>query len=242
MKKEKNKILFLLLATLIIMLIIYFIINKPEYYFPKRENYNVYGIDLSYYQGDQIEWDTLLYGNDLPIEFVFLKASEGITLQDKMFEEYSKELIKRNVCFGAYHYFVADISGSEQAKNFLNSISNVKVKLPYVIDIEKYTDRDVAIKNLNTFIQTINNEKDHEIMIYTNVSTYYDLIVGNDLDHLPLWIASYRIDEPQLPKDFLFWQYTDRGRLKGINTKIDLNVFNGSYNGWIKYKKACGCQ
>jgi len=41
----------------------------------------------------------------------------------------------------------------------LNSISNVKVKLPYVIDIEEYTDRDVAIKNLNTFIQTINNEK-----------------------------------------------------------------------------------
>jgi lysozyme len=241
MKNNNKKAIIIFIFTLTIMLVIYFVINKSEYYFPKRENYNIYGIDLSYYQGEQIKWDTLLYGNDLPIEFVFLKASEGISLQDKMFKEYARELIERNICIGAYHYFIADISGSEQAKNFLSSINGIKLNLPYVIDIEEYKDREVAIRNLNTFIQTINNETNHEIMIYTNISTYYDLIVGNDLDHLPLWIASYRTDKPQLQREYLFWQYTDRGRLKGISTKVDLNVFNGSNNEWMVYKKKCGC-
>ncbi|MBK6933791.1 MAG: hypothetical protein IPH17_01505 [Bacteroidales bacterium] len=241
MRDKYDNILIILLITSILLVLMYLLIGRSEYYFPKRDNFDVYGIDLSYYQGDKIDWDSLLYGNDTPIEFVFLKASEGVNLQDIMFKEYAKELSKRNVCFGAYHYFIAELSGNEQAKNFLNAIDGIDVKLPYVIDIEEYNDRELAIRNLNSFIHTINNETSHDIMIYTNISTYYDLIIGNELDHLLLWIASSKVDEPIIPGRYLFWQYSDRGRLKGISEKIDLNVFNGSYNDWMKYKKYCGC-
>lgn len=45
----------------------------------------------------------------------------------------------------------------------------------------------------------------------------------------PIWIRDI-LSEPNLPdgRDWLFWQYTNRGRLDGINTRVDLNAFAGS--------------
>lgn len=48
----------------------------------------------------------------------------------------------------------------------------------------------------------------------------------------PLWIASYR-SHPQLPQhpwgDWTFWQYTDKGSVRGVHkAEADCNVFRGS--------------
>lgn len=71
MRDKYDNILIILLITSILLVLMYLLIGRSEYYFPKRDNFDVYGIDLSYYQGDKIDWDSLLYGNDTPIEFVF---------------------------------------------------------------------------------------------------------------------------------------------------------------------------
>jgi lysozyme len=52
----------------------------------------------------------------------------------------------------------------------------------------------------------------------------------------PLWLAQYpnvyvEGSQPSLPRGWFqwtFWQYSQTGRVNGINAKVDLNVFNGS--------------
>jgi lysozyme len=47
-----------------------------------------------------------------------------------------------------------------------------------------------------------------------------------------LWVAHYtNASNPQLPAPWTkwtFWQHTDKGTLRGIEGKVDLNWFNGS--------------
>jgi len=42
---------------------------------------------------------------------------------------------------------------------------------------------------------------------------------------IPLWIAQYRntLTLPKGWKSCFLWQYTDKGRIKGISTYVDLN-------------------
>ena len=46
----------------------------------------------------------------------------------------------------------------------------------------------------------------------------------------PFWIAHYYKDELDYDGDWLFWQHTDLGDIKGIKGDVDLNIFNGSFN------------
>ena len=50
--------------------------------------YDVHGIDVSHYQG-RIDWEKLLLTNetDYPIQFIFMKATEGRMLADDAFEQ-----------------------------------------------------------------------------------------------------------------------------------------------------------
>jgi lysozyme len=45
----------------------------------------------------------------------------------------------------------------------------------------------------------------------------------------PIWIRDI-LSKPNLPdgRNWLFWQYTNRGRLDGIKTVVDLNTFAGN--------------
>ena len=46
----------------------------------------------------------------------------------------------------------------------------------------------------------------------------------------PLWIAKYAKKPPQLNDDtpWHIWQYTDKGKVSGIDHKVDLNYFAGN--------------
>jgi lysozyme len=64
-------------------------------------------------------------------------------------------------------------------------------------------------------------------------STYeaYDLILANNFHNYPIWIRDVYF-KPQLKdgREWTFWQYSNKTRLKGYNgneKRIDMNVFNG---------------
>ena len=67
-------------------------------------------------------------------------------------------------------------------------------------------------------------------IIYTNVKFYNKYLVGY-FDEYPMWIARYNdYSQPELAtgKNWHFWQYGNRGRIKGIKGNVDFNVFHGS--------------
>jgi LysM repeat protein len=61
-------------------------------------------------------------------------------------------------------------------------------------------------------------------------------------DHA-LWLAQYPNQyvagmEPSLPRGWFkwtFWQYSEKGRINGINANVDLNVFNGTLEELYKF-------
>jgi lysozyme len=64
-------------------------------------------------------------------------------------------------------------------------------------------------------------------VIYTNVD-FYNRYLGEAFDDYPLWVAHYyQRREPRIKRGWVFWQHSDEGRVNGIRSPVDFNVFNG---------------
>ena len=81
------------------------------------ENTKVWGIDISHYQ-EVFDWDRL---KEHEPGFIFVKATEGTTIQDSKYAEYYKAIRKLDIPVGSYHFFTYKTSGKDQAKNFLST-------------------------------------------------------------------------------------------------------------------------
>lgn len=194
------------------------------------KGYAIHGVDVSYFQ-DNFSWSALKKAedNDTKIGFVFIKATEGITRQDKMFKSNWKNAGKVKIPRGAYHYFISSRDGEKQAQNFIQNVQLEDGDLPPVLDIEKVqnTSKAQMQKEVKAWIKTIEAHYGVKPILYTFISFYRDYL-GSDFDEYPLWIAHYQKHTlPRINRSWLFWQHDEEGQVKGIKSKLDFNVFNG---------------
>ena len=78
-------------------------------------------------------------------------------------------------------------------------------------------------------------------ILYATEETYRMYLEGR-LDGYPLWIRNVT-GRPDTDRDWLFWQYSNRGRLDGYTGDerfIDLNVFAGDEARWAGFTEAGG--
>jgi lysozyme len=190
--------------------------------------YSIYGIDVSRHQ-NRINWKEVKKMNvqNIGIDFVFIKATEGKYMKDKRFKENWKEARQNGITRGAYHYYLPDGSPKTQANNFIESVKLSPGDLPPVIDIE---DRGIGahkafISNINIFIIEISNYCKCKPIIYT-YDSFYDDYLRDQFTGYPLWIARYGPEKPE-EDVFTFWQFSDKARVDGIGPKVDMNVFSG---------------
>lgn len=190
--------------------------------------YSIYGMDVSKYQ-ERINWKEVASMNvqNISIQFAFIKATEGKYLKDKRFHQNWKEAKANGIVRGAYHYYLPDGNPKQQAKNFNESVRLEPGDLPPVIDIETrgIGIHKIFIKNIKTFIDELSKNCNCKPIIYSYDAFYNDYLQGQFNDY-PLWIARYGPDKP-MNSLFKFWQFTDRARIDGIGTKVDMNVFAG---------------
>jgi lysozyme len=204
--------------------------------------YELHGIDVSRYQ-DTIDWKYLesFTGskNDVKISFAFIKATEGRSIQDPLFKTNWENIGQTTIIRGAYHYFIPTRSASEQAKNFIENVELVKGDLPPVLDIEKL-GRPGATKlreNVKIWLNEVEKHYGMTPIIYSYIGFYEKYItVDKDLRKYPLWIAHYDRKKVEIEESWLFWQHSDKGRIPGIDEKVDFNVFNGNLD---KLKTLC---
>lgn len=202
--------------------------------------YEVHGIDVSHYQ-DVLDWKKLkavnTEGDTIKFRFAFIKATEGIFIEDDMFDEYWEDAKDNGITRGAYHYFLPDRSSKLQANNFISAVKLEKGDLPPVIDAEETRGKtkEEVVQALKEFIALI--EKNYRIkpIIYSNVNFIEDFL-ADDFKKYPFWIAHYYQSEVQPPDSisWLFWQHTDNADLLGISGRTDANVFNGSAEDFQK--------
>jgi len=64
-------------------------------------------------------------------------------------------------------------------------------------------------------------------IIYTNVD-FYQRYLKDDFDGYMLWAAHYFAPaQPRIYRNWNFWQHNEKGRVNGIYTLVDFDVFNG---------------
>ncbi len=66
-------------------------------------------------------------------------------------------------------------------------------------------------------------EAGYEPMIYSNMLWEAFQFDMEQLTDYPFWYADYE-KYPQTPYEFTMWQYTEKGYVDGINTKVDLDL------------------
>lgn len=205
-------------------------VQYPAFGISIPENYLIHGIDVSRYQSI-ISWDAVkeMKVKNVQLGFVFIKATEGIVNTDPQFRRNWKKSKQAGMVRGAYHFFLATKDGREQAENFISAVDLEEGDLPPVVDIEQTYGVSLPVlkKELKEWLDVIEYYYGVKPIIYTNVD-FYSRCLGKEFNSYPLWAAHYfQYDTPRINRQWDFWQHSEEGRVNGILSKVDFNVFNG---------------
>jgi lysozyme len=203
------------------------------------------GIDVSSSQGN-IDWPAV---RSAGIAFAYLKATEGLELDSNhekrlaYFQSNWPQIASAGLYRGAYHFFRANLDSERQAEVFLQTIGSLAdADLPPMLDVETADGADPAMIALRVgrFLAKVEQETGVTPILYTYAG-FWNARVSADLSAYPLWIASYGSNAatgptvptwtPTLPPawdTWTLWQYTSRGQVAGIQTNVDLDLFDGT--------------
>lgn len=188
------------------------------------------GIDVSSYQKD-IDWTTT--AADKNIKFVFVKATEGKTHQSRHYRRNIEHARKQGVKVGSYHFLRTTSSIDDQFANFTQVVKLEEQDIIPLIDVETrsgWTNKQLQ-DSVKKFADLIEAHYGVRPMIYTS-SSFFNNYLGPDFAKYPLFIARYSKSEPQLNygAKWILWQFSDRGRIQGIDAYVDLCRFNKGCN------------
>jgi lysozyme len=192
--------------------------------------YEIHGIDVSHHQ-DIIKWEAVkeMQVKGIRLGFAFMKATEGYSSRDWQFGRNWRKAREVGIPRGAYHFFLPNKNGKLQAENFISTVDLEKGDLPPVVDIEETYGVDPVLirRRLKEFMNVIEEHYKVRPILYTYVD-YYANVLGDDFDEYPLWVAHYiKMNRPRIDREWLFWQHNEGGKVNGILTPVDFDVFSG---------------
>lgn len=191
-----------------------------------------HGIDVSHYQG-RINWDEV--ARDPKITYVYLKATEGTGNQDDTYRYNFSECKRVGLKVGAYHFFRPQLPAKGQFDNFMSRVETRKQDLLPVVDIETTNGVSDAVlqSRLLEFCELLEREYGKKPIIYTGKNFYNKHIHGNSRLHAyKFFIAAYSFVEPDLydDNDYVLWQYSATGSVRGIRGNVDMSRFVGRHD------------
>ena len=207
---------------------------KPEIE-PVVEKSITYGIDISKYQGD--EMDLMKKATD-SLSFIICRSTEGVTYTDAKFKSNWNTAKEKGYIRGAYHFYLSDDSPENQSANFLKAIEDLQDSdLPPIIDFEemsiaKGSNKEKVIEDLWKFIFIIQEKSGRTPIIYTDLNIGDTYLTAARFANYPLWVADYNSGvKPTLPgawkgMEWVMWQSTDDYHFGKIQD--DFDRFNGS--------------
>lgn len=192
--------------------------------------YAVYGMDVSKYQGI-IDWTNLRAPENyrFTINFAFMKATEGTLKKDPRFEYNWVSAAQNGVKRGAYHFYRPNEDVYAQFRNFSSSVKLSSGDFAPVIDVESrgVVSEQKFQDDLRIFIALLEKEYGVKPIIYTGYRFYHKHLSHPFYQNYPFWVAHYGMKDMNFKDHWKFWQFTCKGRVKGIKGAVDLNVFKG---------------
>ncbi|MBU1979408.1 MAG: glycoside hydrolase family 25 protein [Gammaproteobacteria bacterium] len=196
------------------------------------------GVDVSHWQVE-IDWSEAKRAG---VKFAFIKATE---FPDKKTTLFIDDLLYRNlqgvsangIYWSAYHFFRTHIDPVIQAQVFVETVGQF-TSLPPVLDLEAAGCKGEKLNlKVRAFLQEVERLTNRKPIIYTSGGFWRSYMMYEKRVHAdwareyPLWMAQYTTlwPTPLYPwAGWDFWQYSDKGKLPGFKTHMDLNWFNGS--------------
>ncbi|MDW6094238.1 glycoside hydrolase family 25 protein [Vibrio rhizosphaerae] len=181
-----------------------------------------HGIDVSHDQG-RVAWREVIASG---IDFVYLKASDGMTFLDPMFAANMQALVSHPVLVGAYHFFEAEDDPRRQLHNFLQATQGHTLTLAPMVDVEvaRGVKPKVLQARLRQFLKGVEQATGCTPVIYS-YGDFWQTYIGRSFNHYPFWLADYsaEISRPAGLQHIQLWQHSEQGRLPGIRGAVDLD-------------------
>lgn len=192
---------------------------------------HLHGIDVSHYQG-RINWDEVV--KDSKVNYVYLKATEGTNIKDDTYQYNFNECKRVGLKVGSYLFFRPQYSVKAQFELFKATVDTQKQDLLPLVDAEviKGVSDAVFQSRLLELCELLEKEYGKKPVIYTGKNFYNKHIHGNSrFRSYKFFIAAYAFDEPELYGDFdyLLWQYSATGSVRGIRGHVDMSRFVGKH-------------
>ena len=196
------------------------------------------GIDVSHWQRE-IDWGEVKRSG---VKFAFIKATEFPDKRTSLFVdgEMRKNILAASangLLWSAYHFFRTHIDPVIQAKVFCETVGEFN-SLPPVLDLEAAGSKGERLNyKVRQFLDETERITNRRPIIYSSGGFWRSYLAYEKRAHTdwarayPLWIAQYTNlwPTPLYPwAGWEFWQYSDKGKIPGVVTHVDLNWFNGS--------------
>ena len=178
-----------------------------------------------------VEFET---ARDHGVEVVYIRSSYGSDGVDSALNSHYEGARAAGRKLGFYHYLTALDTESAQAQAgfFAGLIRDLDYDCRPALDFEVYRglDRDQATAVAAAFLETLENELDVTPMLYADAYVASTRFTGA-LSRYPLWVAQWEVAAPDLSgtpwETWAGWQYTDLGRVAGIDGYVDRDWFTG---------------
>ncbi len=188
------------------------------------------GFDVSQFQG-KINWNEVdSVDHKFALQFIFIRATAGNNKKDIRFDENWVAAKNHHFIRGAYHYYRPNENSLEQAANFIRSVHLQKGDLPPVLDVEKFSKNqsiDSLKLGLKRWLKKVEEHYKVRPIIYTS-EKYYNDFLKEDFPEFTFWVANYNFFVENIKDDWLFWQFTEKARINGIEERVDVNIYNGT--------------
>jgi len=204
-------------------------------YYENNVKVSMAGIDVSKWQYD-INWKKVAAAG---IDYAIIRlgyrgtAAEGNTAMDPYFEQNIKGALDAGLHVGVY-YFTQAITVEEaiaEANIVIDALKGYNITFPVVYDTEyreggRANDLPNELRTAcaKAFCDTV-LAAGYTPVIYT--STNWSVLNLNleELTNYDLWYAYYGNPEDlYYPYEYTMWQYTDSGKVDGINGAVDMNI------------------
>ncbi|MCM1363668.1 MAG: hypothetical protein NC122_02105 [Faecalibacterium sp.] len=186
------------------------------------------GIDVSVFQGD-IDFERV---RESGIRVVYIRAGYGNGLRDEFFERNAERARLAGLRFGFYFYVTARsrYEAELQGRYFASIIRGKDYDCRPVMDFEDFSGLShTEIREIGlAFMRALEDRTRILPMIYTDAYAA-SFVWGEDFARYPLWVADYGPTEPDVIGDvwnsWVGFQYSDVGRIDGIEDDVDLDKF-----------------
>lgn len=182
------------------------------------------GIDVSQWQG-MIDWEKVKASG---VEFAILRCGFSV---DK--EKYDDKYWRRNVAecerlgipYGVYIYSYAQDEewALSEAEHVLRLVKGHKPYYPIYFDMEDKSTEDCDLAAIATTFCNRIKKAGYKVGVYANLYWWNTKLTDKCFSQWDRWVAQWDTSTCSYKGAYSFWQYSDNGRVNGIEGPVDMN-------------------